>query len=280
MSSAAIFGAGPIGCAIAQWLAERARFRAIRFIDASTAAASGKALDLRQSGPIDGVDVDLMATGDVLAAAGASVIIFADAIAEGEWQGETGLALVRQLARAGATAPFVFAGPKQIALMEAAAAELKLSPDRLIATAASAVPGAIRTLVGVELGRSGVDVDVVVVGRPPALVIGWSSATVSGSLLTSHVPAHRMRAISDAIGRLWPPGPQAIGAATARAAEALAFGSRRLNQAMAIADGELGPRGSAVLLPLELGSGRILRRVLPSLSPAEGTGLFSTDRGR
>lgn len=273
MSSAAIVGAGPIGSAIAQWLAERARFRSIRFIDASVNAASGKALDLRQSGPVDGVDVDLSATDDVLAAPGASVIVIADAIDGGEWQGETGLALVRKIARAGTAAPIVFAGPKQIGLMETVAAELSFPTDRLVATAASAIPGAVRTLVGVELGRAGVDVGVTVVGRPPSFVIGWSSATVSGSLVTSHVPPHRLRAISDSIGRLWPPGPQAIGAATAQIAEALVFGSRRLHQAMA-----LGDRRTARLMPLELGTGRILRLVTPSLSQAEGTEFFSTDR--
>ena len=278
MSSAAIVGAGPIGSAIAHRLAERARFRAIGFIDASVNVAAGKALDLRQSGPIDGVDVDLTATADVIAAAGASVIIVADALDGGEWQGETGLALVAQIVRSGSTAPIVFAGPKQTALMETVAAELKVPIDRLIGSAAAALPGAVRTLVGVELGRSGVDVDLTVVGRPPAFVIGWTSATVGGSLLTTHVGPHRLRAISDSLGRLWPPGPQAIGAATAQIAEALAFGSRRVHQAMAIADGELGARGVAALQPLELGAGRILKRITPSLSPRErmGTGLFST----
>jgi malate dehydrogenase len=280
MSSIAIVGAGPIGSAIAHRLADRARFRAIRFIDASVNVAAGKALDLRQSGPIAGVDVDVTATGDLLAAAGASVIVIADAIDGGEILGEAGLALVAQIARSGAAAPIVFAGPKQIALMETVAKEVKVPIDRLVGSAAAAIPGAIRTLVGVELGRSGVDVDVTVVGRPPALVIGWTSATVGGSMLTTHVGPHRLRAISDSVGRLWPPGPQAIGAATAQIAEALAFGSRRVHQAMAIGDGELGRRGAAIMMPLELGSGRILRRITPSLSPQERTGsdLFSTDR--
>ncbi len=249
MSVAAIVGAGPIGSAIGQWLAERARFRTVRFIDASVAAAAGKALDLRQSGPIDAVDVDLSATADVLAAAGANVIVIADAIDGGEWQGETGLALVRQIVRSGATAPLVFAGPRQVALMETVAAELKVPARRMLATAASAIPGAVRTLVGVELGRAGVDVGVRLSGRPPAFAIDWSSATVSGAPLTAHVATHRMRAISDGLGRLWPPGPQAIGAATAPIVEGLAFGSRRLHHAMT-----LGPSGASLEL-IEVGTG-------------------------
>ena len=103
-------------------------------------------------------------------------------------------------------------------------------------------PSAVASLVGVELGldrastwtsRSS--------GRPPALVVGWSSATVGGSL------RHDARAAAPAAARfqtvaaeLWPPGPQAIGAATAPIVEALAFGSRRLHQAMTMLDGELG----------------------------------------
>jgi len=167
-------------------------------------------------------------------------------------------------------------------LMETVAAEVKWPANRLVGSAAAAVPGAVRALVGVELGRSGADVDLVVLGRPPRFVIGWTSATVSGSLVTEHVGAHRLRAISDGVGRLWPPGPQAIGAATAPIAEALAFGSRRLHQALTVSDGEFSTRGLATLLPLELGDGRILRRILPSLSVQERTGsdLFSTDRAR
>jgi len=252
MSTVAVLGAGPIGAAIAQWLSERARFRAIRLIDANATVASGKALDLRQSGPIDGVDVDVSATADVLAAVGASVIVVADALDGGEWQGETGLALVRQLVRAGATAPFVFAGPKQIALMETVHRELKVPATRLFGTAASAIPAAVRMLVGVELERSGVDVAVTLTGRPPTFAIAWSSATVGGAPLTEQVGPHRTRAISDALSRLWPPGPQAIGAATAQIAEALAFGSRSVHQAMVI-----GTEGATM-----------------------GTGVFSTDPAR
>jgi malate dehydrogenase len=270
---AAILGAGPIGAAVAQALTERARFRAIRFIDESVQIAAGKALDLRQATPVAKVDVDLTATAELLDAAGAAVIVVADPVSGAAHEGEAGLATLQRLVRAGTEAAFVFAGPNQIWLMEKVHAELKVPADRLVATAASAQVSAVRAMAGLELGLSGVDVELAVAGRPPRFVIGWSSATAGGSLLTDRIPAHRLLAISDSLGRLWPPGPQAIGAATGRVAEALAFGSRRPQHAMAIGDGELGTRGTAVLLPLELGRGRILRRLPPSLSPAERTGV-------
>jgi malate dehydrogenase len=282
MSVAAILGAGPLGAAIAQRLAERSRFAAVRLLDEAAAAASGKALDLLQSAPISGFTTALEGRGDLLAAAGASVVIVADAVEQGEWCGERALALLGRLLRAGVDGPYVFAGPRQIELVEKASRELKAHPDRLVATAPSALVGAARSLVGLELDRSPVDVQLTVTGTPPDVVVGWSAATVGGMLLTEQVPAHRLMAISHELSRLWPPGPQAIAAATAPIAEALAFGSRRLHQAVALLDGELGLRGAA-MLPLAIVAGRIARRIVPPLSPQErvrvrGTGPFSTDR--
>ncbi len=273
MSFVAILGAGPIGAAIAHRIAERARVRDVRLIDDKADIASGKALDIRQSGPIGRFDTAVSGTGDMLAAVGADVIVVADAVADGEWQGERGLALVGQLVRAGSTAPFVFAGAAQTWLMEAAARELHVPADRLIGTAPSAVASAIAALASVEAGHTGVNVSVV--GRPPALVIGWSSATVAGSALSEFVPAHRLLAMSQALPRLWPPGPQSIAAPTAEVVEALIGGSRRLHHAMTVLDGEFDARGVAAMLPLELGRGRVLARVMPSLSPRERTEFMS-----
>lgn len=271
MSVVAIFGAGPTGSAIAHKIAERARVREIRLIDDNAAVASGKALDIRQSGPIGRFDTDLSATSDALAATGADAIVFADRVDGGEWEGETALTLAGRLVRAGAGGPFVFSGSKQIWLMEAVVRELKVAENRVVGTAGSAVAIAVGALAGVELGLTGVQV--AVVGRPPAFVVGWSSATVGGSLVSDRVPAHRLLAISQSLPRLWPPAPQATGAASAIVIEALISGSRRLHHALTVLDGNPGPRGTASMLPLELGRGRVLRRVLPSLSPQERTSL-------
>jgi malate dehydrogenase len=275
MAVAAILGAGSLGGTIAHRLALGGRFREIRLVDASSEAAAGKALDIQQSGAVDRFQTRLAGTSDPLSAAGASVIILADAVDAGEWEGDGGLALVRQLVRAGTDAAFVFAGARQLWLMEGAVRELDLAADRLIGTAASALVGAACALVGIELDESSRDVQVTVAGRPPSFVVGWSSATVAGSLLTGRVPAHRLLAIGETLKRLWPPGPQAIAAATARAAEGLVFGSRQLQHAVTILDGEFGVRHVAAMLPLRLGHGRVLERMVPSLSPLERVGLVS-----
>jgi hypothetical protein len=269
MSFVAIFGAGPVGAAIAQRLAERGRVRDVRFVDENPSIAEGRALDLRQCGPIGRNDTRLSAEADPLAAAGADVIVLADDTAKGVWDGERGLALIDRLIRAGTAAPFVFAAPSQTALIETAARELHVAADRLIGTAASAVEPMIASLVSIELGQSGASVSVT--GRPPAFVVAWSAATIGGALVSERVPPHRLLAISQAVGRLWPPGPQAVAAPTALVVEGLINGSRRLLPALTILDGELGVRGRAGLLPLELGRGRVIGRSVPSLSPQERT---------
>jgi malate dehydrogenase len=273
MSQVAIMGAGSIGGVLAHRLAERGRVGEVRLIDEAAGVATGKALDIRQSGPILLSDTSVTAASDVLAGSSASVIVIADAFAEGEWTGERGLDLVERILRAGSNAPLVFAGPGQTPLIEACAAKLGVPVDRMVGTAASAVAGAVRALVGAEADVSGVDVSVTVSGRPPGFVIGWSSATIAGSAVAERVPAHRMLAISSMIGRLWPPGPYAIASATSLVVEGLMSGSRRRHQAMAMLDGEFGVRGVAAMLPLELGHGRVLSRTVPTLSPQERTSL-------
>lgn len=269
MPRVALLGAGPLGASIAHRLAGRGPARDVLLIDENAGIAQGKALDIMQAGPIEGSHVRLTGGSDPLAAAAADVVVFADDTVRGIWEGEAGLQLIGRLARAGTTAPFVFAGASQISLMESAARELHVPGDRLIGTAASTVEPIVASLVNIELGRTGTTVTVT--GRPPSVTVAWSAATIGGALVTDLVPAHRLLAIAQSIGRLWPPGPQATAAVTARVIDALLSGSRRSLSAMTMLDGELGVRGRAGLLPLDLGGGRVLHRHVPALSPQERT---------
>lgn len=269
MSVVAIIGAGEIGSAVAFALARRARVRDVRLIDAAASVAAGKALDIRQTGPIEGFDTAVSGRGDILDAAGADAIVIADDIAGGEWAGDRGLALVTQLVRAGVRAPLVFAGPTQMWLMEAAVREAGIAPNVIVGSAAGAMHSGLRGLIGLEINGSGVDVAAALVGRAPTLTVGWTTATVAGSLLSEAMPAHRMIAVSETLKKLWPAKPHAIGAATAITVEGLLFGSRRHIYGTTVLDGEYGERGIATMLPLALNHRRIVTRVDPSLSPQE-----------
>lgn len=271
MSTVAILGAGPIGASVAHTLALRARVRDVRLIDTEASVAAGKALDIRQSGPVQHYDTRLSGHGDPLSAIGADVIVIADRHTGGEWSGDEGLALVRRLIAAGATAPIVFAGPNQTWLMETVVAELQWPADRVVGAAAAAMPAAARALVALDLNLSGVDIHVTACGRPPALVYGWSCATVGGAPLAARLAPHRLLAITEQLRRLWPAGPYAIASASAPLIEGLIVGSRRDVPALTVLDGQFGTRGPACLLPIHLGHGRIVSRIEPALSPQERT---------
>lgn len=268
MSDVSILGAGPIGAAIAHRLAQRAQVSAIRLIDRAAPVAAGKALDIQQSGPVEHFDTIVTAGSDPLEAAGAGVIVVADAaIADADDHVESSLALVAQLLRAGTTAPFVFAGPYDAELMERCVRDLNLARDRAVGTASSAIVGTVRAMAAVEMNVSAVEV--AVIGRAPSFVVAWSTACADGLLVTDRVPAHTLLAMSRSLPRFWPPGPYAIASATAPIVEALILGSRRLHPATVVLGKEHTAPGVAAMLPLELAERRVRSSPTPSLSPVE-----------
>ena len=68
-------------------------------IDDAAGVAAGKALDIQQSGAIDGFHVRLDGTDDLSRVVGGAVCVVADRFGRpaGEWQGDEGLAMVRRL---------------------------------------------------------------------------------------------------------------------------------------------------------------------------------------
>ena len=73
MPFVAILGAGPLGGALAYALASRGRFDEIRLIDPEKTLAAGKALDILQSGPVDGYSTRVTGSASLDAANGAWV---------------------------------------------------------------------------------------------------------------------------------------------------------------------------------------------------------------
>lgn len=269
MSVIAIIGAGPLGGALAQKLAERSRAREVRLIDPEESVAKGKALDILQSGPVDGFSATLNAHGSINAAVGADVIVLADSVAGDEHAGETGLALVRQLHAAGASSPIVFAGGSQRELMMRCVRELHLPSGRLVGSAPAALASALRALCAVVIDTSAVEISLQVVGVPPdGAVVAWEEASAAGEPLTAMMAAHEIAGITARIPGLWPPGPYALASAAARVAEAVCAGSRRRYSCFV----DLG-RGRIAAMPVELRRGGIKKIVEPTLSPLERTGL-------
>jgi len=272
MSFIAIVGAGAIGGALAQRLAARGRVREVRLIDDQGGVAQGKALDIQQSGAVDGFTTRLSAASAIGAAAGAAAVVIADASAgDTEHTGEAGLALVKRLAALETQAPFIFAGNTQRSLIVRAATELHVPRQRLIGSAPVALESAVRALAALDADGSASEMQLRVVGVPPsAAVIAWEEATASGLPISSLIPPHRLAAISSRLPRLWPLGPLALASAAARVAEAAANGSRRRYSCfVCVSEGEMPV--AVLAMPAEIGRSGVARVLRPSLTRQEQT---------
>jgi malate dehydrogenase len=269
MSLIAIVGAGPLGSALAHKLAARGRVDAVRLIDDNESVARGKALDIVQSGPVEGFGTRVSAEASVHAASGADVIVFADDVTGAEHSGETGLALVRRLIASGSTSPFVFAGTVQRELMTRCITELRIASARVIGSAPFALASAVRALSAVVLDTSAVEISLNVLGVPPRqAVVTWQEGSVAGQPLQDVMGAHEIAALAARIPSLWPPGPYALASAAARVAEAVCSGSRRRYSCFV----DVG-RGRIAAMPVELHRGGVKRVLEPALTTLERTAL-------
>lgn len=261
MPFVAIVGAGPLGGAVAHKLAARGHVREIRLIDPDERIAAGKALDILQSSPIESFSTRLAGTGALAAAAGAAAIVVADrANGAGEHSGEAGLAVLRQLTAFESTSPVVFAGAAQRELIARGIRELSIGSERLIGSAPLALESALRSLAGLALDASGVDVGLTVVGVPPrSAVVAWEEASLGGQPLTAHLAPHEIAALEARVPGLWPPGPYVLASAASRVVEAIVRGSRRCLSCFA-AD----KRGVVSAVSVELSQDGV-RRIAPAV---------------
>ena len=273
----AIAGAGPIAGALAQRAASREQFTEIRLIDAAGTQAAGKALDIRQAGPVDGYDTSTTGHTAFDAAAGASVVAIADRFDGTEWEGDAGLTMLAALLPMIGDAPLVFTGARQLWLMEAAHRELKVPVSRMAGSAPMALEAALRALTALAIDGSPSDVSLRAYGRPPdRIVIGWSTAVAAGSPLETILPLPDRVQIAARAKGLWPPGPTALGSAASRVAEAFAHGSRQDLTCTVVGDASADAganfrlaRGVATAVPIRIARGRVLKVNRPALSSRE-----------
>ena len=272
MPTIAVIGAGPLGGALAHTLARRSRVSDVRLIDPDVRIAEGKALDIVQASPIEVFNTRVTGTGSVAAAAGTDAIVLADLVSGGEISGETGLALVRQIARADTSTPLVFAGGSQRELMMRARSELHIAPQRLTGSAPLALESSVRAIVAALLDASPAGLSIGIAGVPPRhAVIGWDAATAFNQPLAAVLAPHHMAAVSSRLPGLWPPSTYTLASAAARIAEAVALGSRRQYTCFAVLNQTPSGRDIVAAVPVALVQGGIGRVLDPALSRHERT---------
>ena len=272
MTTVCIIGAGELGGAVAHALARGERVAHVVLIDSAGRIAAGKALDIQQSGAVEGFHTRLSGSDDATRAAGAAVCVVADRAGQSsaEWQGEEALAMLTRLAPYAGEAPLVFAGAAQAGVMLAAEREAQFHRTRLIGSAPEAFASAVTAIVAMEARCSPAEVKLTVLGAPPAgLVVPWSEASIGGYALERVLTQVQLARLEARVGRLWPPGPYALGLAAARVVEAIATSSRRAFSVLSVLGGEFGVRDRMGALPVRLSTTGIVHVRVPTLNTRE-----------
>ena len=272
MGTVAIVGAGAVGVAAARALASSGRVGRVLLVDGGGDAAAGEALDIQQSGAIDGFHTRVEGTADATRVVGCAVCILADRFGEsdGEWRGDEGLALLTRTIVYLGRAPIVFAGASQADLLAKAATEAGLERQRLMGSAPVALASSVSAIVAMEAGCSPAEVMLTVLGVPPAgFVVAWSGASIGGHSLPRVLSPVQLGRIEARVSRLWPPGAFGLGVSAAHVATALLSSARRSVPVLTWLTGEFGVRNRAGTVPARLGPAGIVQIREPELTGRE-----------
>ena len=264
-----ILGAGDVGGAVARQLAAADIVSRIVLVDDMANVAAGKALDVAQSGPVDGYTTALSGTSDVAAVVGAVAVIFADRFGppSADWQDEAGLALLKRVAGLNLAAPLLCAGASQSSMVERGVNELGIARARLFGSAPEGLRSAVVTVTALEAAAAPSDISLSVVGRPPHhVIVPWDEASIAGRCATQVLSAAQLARLDARVARLWPPGPYTLAAAAARVIHTAITRSPRVHMAQVAITRDEGTPGRSAMMPVTLQPSGIQRIVEPALS--------------
>jgi malate dehydrogenase len=271
MKTVAILGAGELGATLARRLAESGRFARICLVDADEGRAKGKALDLLQSGPVEGYDTHLEGARSLKGLGAVDALVVAEAADLPV--SSPGLAppdsFVREVVETTGAGVLVVATAHGAALV-AQAVRVGLPRIRVVGSSPLATAAALRSQLANQLSVAPSAVTLTVLGLPPGEpIVPQGSATVGGLPVLTVSPLALRRVLEAVKGRV--PGPVSLAAAASRVLVALFTGTPTVLPVFATLDGEYGHRQVALSVPARLGHGRTLGIVETSLETVDRT---------
>jgi malate dehydrogenase len=268
LHSIAILGAGDLAATVGRRIAEQELARRIVLVDADESRARGKALDIAQSGPVEGFDVRIEAAGSLTAAGAFDVLVVADPpeLADAVPPARA-RALGESLAPVVGKRPLVVAATAASTLIEAAIRK-GLSREQVMGSAPVAYVAALVRRLASELQVEPRAVSALVLGLPPDhLIVPRESACLAGVPVDRLSPVALRRATAGLAGRSL--GPVALAAAVARVLRALQGSRPSVLSLLVQLQGEYGHRGVAVAVPVRVAAGRLDSLVEVPLDPVD-----------
>lgn len=269
MHSIAILGAGDLAATIARRVAEQEIARRVVLVDGDESRARGKALDIAQSAPVEGFDVQLEGVGSLAAAGAFDALVVADPseLEDPRLPPGRASALGESLVAAAGKGLLVVAAAAATTLIEAAVRK-GMSRERVVGSAPVAYMSALRRRLASEMQVEPRAVSALLLGLPPDhLVAPHGGACLGGIPVDQLSPVALRRAAAGLAGRTL--GPVALAAAAARVLRALQGSRASVLSVFAHLQGEYGHRGVTLAVPARLAAGRVESVIELPLDPVD-----------
>ena len=283
-----IVGAGNVGHSAAQWMLSH-RLADIVLVDVIEGMPQGKALDLTQAEPIEGIDLRITGTNGYDETAGSDVVVVVAGIARKPGMSReellaTNAGIVRgvaeQVTRRSPNAHLIVVTNPLDAMVYLAYKVSGFPPERVMGQSGALDSTRFRTFIAHALGVSVQDVSAIVIGAhsDTHMVPVASLATVGGIPLSRLLPADRIAALTE---RTRKGGAEIVGllrtgsaffapgAAIAQMVEAILLDRKRVLPLSAYLTGQYGVRDLYVGVPAVLGAEGVERILDAPMDPSE-----------
>jgi malate dehydrogenase len=281
-----MIGAGAIGGTLAH-LALLKRLGDVVLFDVVEGVPQGKALDLIESGPIEGFDAAVTGTNSIADVEGADVCIVTAGLPRKPGMSrddllETNVKVMKNVGggiKQYAPNAFVIVITNPLDAMVTAMKRVTgFAKHKVVGQAGVLDSARYRTFVALELGVSVQSVSAIVLGgHGDDMVPVRSLCHVGGVPVEKLIPAARLEAIEKRtrgaggeivnlmkISAFYSPAAAAI-----RMAEAYLFDKKEILPCAALLEGEYGVNGFYVGVPVQLGAGGVEKVIEVALTPAE-----------
>jgi malate dehydrogenase len=284
----AVIGAGNVGATLAQRLAEKQLAREVAMVDIVPGLPEGKALDMWQSGPIEGFDTKVSGSTDFGLIANSDLIVVTSGVPRQAGQSRSDLLGVNAKIIKDVAMKIKDLAPKAIVIMVTnpldvmAYLALKTTgfpKNRLMGMAGVLDTARYRTFVHEATGASMKDITAFVLGGHGDSMVPLPSYTqVAGRPLGEILPADKIDAIvkrtrdgGAEIVKLLQKGSAyyAPSAAVAEMVDAIVKDRKRILPCSAFLDGEYGLGHVYLGVPCVLGAGGVEKVVELDLKPGE-----------
>jgi len=283
-----IVGAGNVGHSAAQWMLSH-RLADIVLVDVIEGMPQGKALDLTQAEPIEGVDLRITGTNGYDETAGSDVVVVVAGIARKPGMSREELlatnagivrGVIEQVTRRSPNGHLIVVTNPLDAMVYLAYKVSGFPPERVMGQSGALDSTRFRTFIAHALGVSVQDVSAIVIGAhsDTHMVPVASLATVGGIPLSRLLPADRIAALTE---RTRKGGAEIVGllrtgsaffapgAAIAQMVEAILLDRKRVLPLSAYLTGQYGVRDLYVGVPAVLGAEGVERILDAPMDPSE-----------